>query len=46
MTLHNDRKRPERPAMSKRTLVILIAVVVVIFVFVAVTLAVSGQSFF
>jgi hypothetical protein len=46
MTLHSDRKRPERPAMSKRTLSILIGVVVAIFVFVAVMLAVSGQSFF
>jgi hypothetical protein len=46
MTLHNDRKRPERPAMSKRTLIILMAVVVAVFVFVTVTLVVSGQSFF
>jgi hypothetical protein len=46
MTLHNSRKKPERSPMSKRTLAILLAVVAAVFVFVAVTLAVTGQSFF
>jgi hypothetical protein len=46
MTLHNNRKKPERPAMSTRTLMIIIGVVVAVFVFVAVTLTVTGQSFF
>ena len=46
MTLHNNRDRPKRPPMPKRTFLVLITVIVVVFVFVAITLMVSGQSFF
>lgn len=46
MTLHQDRDRPKRPPMGRRTQIILGAVIVAIFAFVVVVLVVSGQSFF